>query len=390
LSAETNVKEEDFQTGSVATISFAHAIHDTYTGSLPPLLPILIEKFTLTNTAAGLLSVFVQIPSLIQPWIGYLVDHHNLKWMVIMAPAITGVAMSLLGIVSSYRSLALFLLIAGLSSAALHAVGPALGSNHSGTRLGKGMSFWMVAGEMGRALGPVVVVTAIGFLGLEGMPWLMVGGMIASVFLYIKLRSLTSSSHDIRTHKAHWKNALDSIKKVLVPVSILVFSRSFVTSALSTYLPTYLTNQGATLLLAGASLTILEIAGMAGALLAGPLSDRFGRQLMLLISYIATPIFMILFIYANDLWRIPLLILLGFFAISITPVIMAIVMENAADNRFFANGIYMVISFVLQALTILLVGLVSDWLNLRLTFLISAFFLTLGLPAIFLLPKSMR
>ena len=390
MNAETNVNEKDFQTGSVATISFAHAIHDTYTGSLPPLLPILIEKFTLTNTAAGLLSVFVQIPSLIQPWIGYLADHHNLKWMVIMAPAITGVAMSLLGIVSSYRSLALFLLIAGLSSAALHAVGPALGSNHSGTRLGKGMSFWMVAGEMGRALGPVVVVAAIGFLRLEGMPWLMVGGIIASVFLYIKLRSLTSSSHDISTQKAHWKNALDSIKKVLVPVSILVFSRSFATSALSTYLPTYLKSQGATLLIAGVSLTILEIAGMVGALLAGPLSDRFGRQLLLLISYVATPIFMVLFIYANALWRIPLLILLGFFAISITPVIMAIVMENAADNRFFANGIYMVISFILQALTILLVGLVSDWLDLRLTFLISAFFLTLGLPAIFLLPKSMR
>jgi len=388
LSEEITIEEKGFQTGSVATISSAHAIHDTYTGFLPSLLPVLIDKFSLTNTAAGLLSVFVQIPSLIQPVIGFLADHHNFKWMVILTPAITGAAMSLLGIAPNYGFLLLLMLIAGFSSAALHAVGPGLGSNHSGTKLGRGMSFWMVAGEMGRALGPLVVVSSIGFLTLEGLPWLMLGGIIASVFLYTKLGTITTSSQVAKTKDVNWRNALASMRKILVPVSILIFTRSLVTSALSTYLPTFLTRQGATLWMAGASLTILEIAGMAGAFLAGALSDRFGRRRMLLISFTATPLFLVLFIYAKDLWRFPLLVLLGFFAISIAPVIMAIVMENAGNNRFFANGIYMAVSFVLHALTILLVGLLSDLLDLRLTFLISALFVPLGLPAILLLPKS--
>jgi len=47
---------EQFQTDRVLTISAGHAVHDTYTGFLPPLLPALIETLSLTNTEAGLLT----------------------------------------------------------------------------------------------------------------------------------------------------------------------------------------------------------------------------------------------------------------------------------------------------------------------------------------------
>lgn len=388
MNSEANLERQEFNTGSVATISSAHAIHDTYTGFLAPLLPVLIQKFSLTNTAAGLLSVFIQIPSLIQPFIGYLADHQNLKWMIILTPAISGTAMSLLGIAPNYGILTILLLLTGFSSAALHAVGPGVGSNHSGNKLGRGMSFWMVAGELGRALGPIVVVSAIRALTLEGLPWLMLGGIVASFFLYHKLKTITTlSSQSNNNQSRHWKNALAALKITIIPVAILIFTRSLVTSALSTYLPTFLTTQGSSLWMAGASLTILEIAGMVGAFLAGTLSDRFGRRRMLLISFIATPILLISFIYANGIWRIPLLILLGFFVLSVSPVIMAVVMENASDNRSFANGIYMSVSFVLHAITILLVGLLSDWLNMQITFLISALVVPAGIPAIFMLRK---
>ena len=389
MSIETNIEREEFQTTGVTIVSTAHAVHDTYTAFLPALLPVLIEKFTLTNTAAGLLSVFSQIPSLLQPFIGHLADRTNLRLFIILTPAITGVAMSLLSIAPSYGFLVFLMVLAGLSSASLHAVGPVLSGTLAGIKLGRGMSFWMVGGELGRTLGPLIVVTAIGYLTLDGLPWLMLAGILTSIFLYGKLSSITTQPHNNGNH-IPWKTALRKMRKVMTPLVILIFARAMMFATLSTFLPTFLTSEGSSLWVAGASLSILEAAGVVGALLAGSLSDQFGRRRMLAISFIATPIFMFLFIQTKSFLQIPLLILLGFFGISITPVIMAIVLENFPDNRSFANGVYMAFNFVLMALAILIVGRLSDLINLRFTFMLSAGFILLGLPFIRLLPKSLK
>ena len=114
MNTQSSIEQDKFQTGGVAVVSTAHAVHDTYTAFLPALLPVFIEKFTLTNTAAGLLSVFLQIPSLLQPFIGHLADRRNLRLLIIFTPAITGAAMSLLSIAPGYGFLIFLLVIAGL------------------------------------------------------------------------------------------------------------------------------------------------------------------------------------------------------------------------------------------------------------------------------------
>ncbi len=389
MSTESNIEQEDFQTGGVTVVSIAHAVHDTYTAFLPPLLPVLIGKFSMTNTAAGLLSVFLRLPSLLQPFIGHLADRTNLKLLIILAPSITGAAMSCLGLSPNYGFLIFLLALAGTSSACLHAIGPVMSSTFSGNKLGRGMSFWMVGGELGRALGPLITVTALGALSLEGLPWLMLAGILTSVFLFGKLKSI--STRPLETViKIPWKTALKEMRFVMAPLAVLVFARSLVTATLTTFLPTFLTTQGSSLWMAGASLTILQVSGMLGAFLAGALSDKFGRRRMLVLSFIGTPILMFLFLQITSLWQILPLIMLGFSAISITPVIMAIVMENFPKNRSFANGVYMAVSFIIGALAVLLVGYLSDVFDLRFTFMLSAGFLPLGLPFIFMLPKSQQ
>jgi FSR family fosmidomycin resistance protein-like MFS transporter len=389
MNKETPLRNETFQTGGVTLIAATHAVHDTYTAFLPALLPVLIRNFSLTNTAAGLLSVFMQAPSLLQPVIGHLADRKNLKTLMILTPAVTGAAMSLLPIAPSYGFLAFFLILAGISSAALHSVGPVLGSSLSGTKLGRGMSFWMLGGELGRALGPLITVSAITYLTQARFPWLMLGGIFLSVFLLGKFNQVSTRTRD-QENLIDWRSALRGMGKIMLPLSVVIFTRGMMMTTLTTFLPTYLTESGASLLMAGASLTILEVAGMAGAFLAGSLSDRFGRRRMLVISFIATPILMFIFIQVQNVLRIPLLILLGFFAISVVPVIMALVMENYPNNRSFANGVYMGLSFTLRSLAILLVGALSDWIDLRFTFLLSAGLLLVGLPFVFLLPKTVR
>ena len=367
-------------------MSASHAVHDTYSAFLPPLLPAFVESMSLTNTSAGLLTVFLTLPSLTQPFIGHLADRVGLRWAVILAPAVAGVTMSMLGIAPTYGVLVLLLLIAGTMSAALHAVGPVMTGRLSGNSLGRGMGFWMVGGELGRTLGPIIIVTGVGFLTLEGTPWLMIGGLVASALLWVGLKDLSGRPAGSESG-LHWKQALRKMWPFLLPLAAIIVVRAFMVSALTTYLPIFLHSEGATLWFAGISLAVLEAAGVVGALLGGSLSDRVGRRWVLAVSLIITPVFMFVFLATSGWLRFPLLLLLGFTALSVVPVIMALVQESFPENRALANGVYMATSFILRSGAVLLLGMMGDTWGMRTAFLVSAVLPILGLPFLWLLPS---
>jgi FSR family fosmidomycin resistance protein-like MFS transporter len=383
-STDTALKEK-FQTKHVTAIATAHALHDSFTAFLPPLLPAFIEKFALARAEAGLLTVFLQLPSLLQPLFGRLADHVSLRYIVIIAPAVTAIAMSLIGVAPSYAVIAFLLVIAGISSASLHAVAPAITGKNSGKHLGRGMSFWMVGGELGRTLGPLLIVSVVSHYTLKATPALILIGITASVILYTQLKhvpdQLTKKSNPV-----HWKQSLIKMAPVMLPIIGIVVSRGFLQSVLTTYLPTFLTENGASFWLAGAALTILEMAGVVGALFGGSISDRLGRRRVLFTSMTVSPILTYFFITGSEALRIPLLIVIGLFMMSINPVIMAIVQESFPEDRAFANGVYMAINFVIRSLIVVLVGALGDRFGINRAFVFSSLVALVGLPFVLRLP----
>jgi FSR family fosmidomycin resistance protein-like MFS transporter len=375
-----------FQTDRVLTIVAGHAVHDTYTAFLPPLLPAFIANLALSRTEAGLLSVFMSAPSVLQPVMGHFADRISLKALVILGPAVTGVMMSILGITPSYWLMALFLIIVGVSSAGFHATGPAMISTVSGRSLGRGMGFWMVGGELGRALGPVAVVTALRFLDIKGISWLIPGGLITSIVIYLRLRDVPEHRSDT-SEGLDWGAVFKSLRPIMFPVLGLLLTRAFLLPALSTYLPIYLTDEGAEIWFAGISLSIFEVAGIAGAFLGGTISDRFGRRKVLAFSMLTAPLLTILFVFTDGWVQILLLPILGLTALSITPVLMAIVLESVPENRAMVNGIYLAISFLSRSGAVLVLGMVGDRFGLGLAFQLSAIIMLLGLLIIPFLPK---
>ncbi len=375
-----------FQTGRVVTISAGHAVHDTYTAFLSPLLPLFIENLALTRTEAGLLTVFNQGPSILQPVVGHLADRLSLRFLVILSPAVTATLMSFLGVAPSYALLALLLIVVGCSSAVLHSVAPVMAGRLSGKNLGRGMGFWMVGGELGRTVGPLVIVTAIRFLDSRGTPWLMIGGWLASGMLYLRLRDVPGKPEGT-PEGLPWRQALRSMGPFLVPLVGIIAVRSFMVAALTTYLPIFLTDEGAELWFAGVSLSVLEAAGVVGALLGGSVSDRLGRRLVLSASLFLTPLIMGAFLLLAGWSRFPLLLLLGLTALSITPVIMALVQESFPDNRALANGVYMSLSFLIRSGAVVVVGAMGDLWGMRLAFGVCAAIALLGLPFVLMLPS---
>ncbi|RPJ41129.1 MAG: MFS transporter, partial [Chloroflexi bacterium] len=284
-----------FDTTEVVTVSSAHFVHDTYTSFLAPLLPVLIESLNLTKTAAGMLSIFYQWPSLLQPLIGHLGDRMNLKILVILAPAVSALLMTLLGIAPTYAWLALLLIVAGLNSAGLHSIGPVIAGFFSGKKLGQGMSYWMVGGELARTLGPLLLVSAVAWLTPQGLPWLVFGGVAASVMLFFRLRSV-SDYRPARGTSASWGEAIRRVRPILLPIAAVITFRALLFASFTTFLPTYLTEAGSGLWLAGASLSVMEMAAVIGALAAGIVSDRLGGRRVMAAMTLAAPLAVLLFL----------------------------------------------------------------------------------------------
>lgn len=377
-----------FEAGRVGTIAVGHWVHDSYTAFLAPMLIIFKQTLDLSNTEAGLLSVFMQEASLLQPVIGGVADRFNARYFVIMAPAVTAFAMSMLGVAPNYLALAILLTIAGLSSACLHAVGPVMTGNVSGQKLGLGMSIWMVGGEAGRFIGPLVIGASIPLMGQARMPWLMLGGLLTSIVLFFALPADRRSAHGLARGGTTLRQELKGKGRLLAPLLGFMVVHVILSAALVTYLPVLLHDAGESFWLASVSLSVLQAAGVVGAFFGGTLSDRLGRRTMIFLSIFPTSILMFVFLASSGWWRFPLLMLLGFTSLSITPVIMALVQESFPKNRALANGFYMALSFAFRSLVIIAVGRIGDLWGLRTAFAAAAVVPLVALPLLRWLPAK--
>ncbi len=377
-------EERTFQAGQVGTIVGGHFVHDTFTAFVAPLLPLVIEKLSLSLTLAGALTAFMQFPAILNPFIGYLADKISLRYFVIFAPAASATLIGLLGQMPTYTSLAFLFVLIGISVAAFHAPTPAMIARIAGQRVGLGMSLYMAGGELGRTVGPLVAVAGVAAWGLEGIYRLVVIGWASSLILLWRFRDVSASQY--RKRGVSLREELPKLRTFFLPVLFIVLTRMFLAVSVTTYLPTFLNFEGSTLARAGGMLAVLEGAGVVGALLSGTVSDRFGRKPVLITALVFSSLLTFAFLQVEGWLQIVVLALLGFFTLSPQPVMLAMVQDHLPDNRATANGLYMSISFLVRSLVLVLVGVAGDAWGLRLTFMLSAALSVVGVVPILLLP----
>ena len=377
---------EEFQTGEVVSIVGGHFVHDTFTAFLPTLLPLIIEKLGISLTMAGALNAVSQIPALLNPFIGLLADRVSLRYFVIFAPAVTATFYALLGLAPTPAVLGILLFAGGISTAAFHAPAPAMIGRISGRRIGTGMSLFMAGGELGRTLGPLLAVWAVSTWTLEGSYRVMLVGWAAAALLYWRLHNIAARPASRVSVRGAWGR----IWSLFLPLSAMLLFRNFLVMGMSIYLPTYMSQAGSSLWIAASALTVFQGAGVAGAFTSGPISDRFGRKATLTGAVLLAALMMLAFLRVEGWLQVPVLLLMGFAALSMQPVTLAIVQECFPDHRAFANSLDMKVSFLVMSASTITVGAVGEAYSLRTAFTWSAFAALLALPAIWLLPLKKR
>lgn len=384
LPEQKKVDTTQFQTVNAVSISIAHLLHDIYSSFLAPILPLLIEKLSISYSMAGFLNVAQRLPSLLNPIIGLIADKISVRYFIIIAPSITAISMSLLGLAPSYFVLVMLMFMMGISATLFHVPAPVMMRRVSGNRVGLGMSFFMFSGEIARSIGPIVILGAVSIWGLEGTYRLIPFGLACSVYLYFRISKIKISDEFKRSGTAG--KASDAFKIALPTFKVIVgytFSRSLMRGALTIFLPVYLNDQGASLWLAGAALSVVQLAGAAGTILSGTISDKIGRKTTLMITAVISPILMWLFLIVEGVLLFPLLILVGFFLLAPMPVMLASVNELKTEHPAFINGIYMMISFIINSSGLMLIGIMGDKIGLLLAFQISAVIAVLAIPVTF-------
>ncbi|MBW2022010.1 MAG: MFS transporter [Deltaproteobacteria bacterium] len=387
----TKIKEQSsasgqYKGGLILALSFTHFLHDIYSSFLAPLLPLLIKKLSMSLSEAGFLSTVMQIPALLNPYIGKIADRVSVRLFIVLAPGLTGASMSLIGIAPNYAVLLVLLLVAGISVSLFHVPAPVMVSRVSGAKMGRGMSYFMTGGELARTLGPLAAVGAVSVFGLEGFYPVMIVGLAASGWLFLKFRdvSITIENPEDTSIRKTWRE----MRFILLPLAGILVARGFMHASMAAFLPTFIKEETGNLWLGGTALTLFEFSGVVGVMSAGSLSDHFGRRKVLLVSLLAAPFMLFLFVWLRSWLRFIALMFTGLSILSTTPVMLALVQEHAKGSPSAANGFFMMISFLARSAIVVVVGFLGDLVGLRNTYLISSFLGVLGIPLIFALPKD--
>ncbi|MBN2348615.1 MAG: MFS transporter [Bacteroidales bacterium] len=378
-----------FHTLDVVIISLVHHIHDIYTSFLAPIELVLRDKLGINHTMFGMLSVIQRIPSLLNPLIGIMAEKIKVRYAVIFAPSITAVSMSLMGIAPGYIFLAILLFISGFSSALFHIPTPVMIKQVSGKKTGRGMSFYMVGGELARTLGPIIITGAIDLWGFHGIFRLMPMGLVASLVLFLRFRNF-----DLRKNFTHaettegYRKTMRKFLPLFLTIAGILFTRGAMKASMTLYLKGYLELTGTSNWIAAIALSTVYLSGAAGTFISGTVSDKLGRRNTLLIISIISPLLMGLFIYLHGILIFPLLILIGIFLLATTPVMLAAIHETDTNHLPFVNGIFMTGNFLISSIMTVVVGYAFDKLGYETSFKLAALLALLAIPFALKVPEK--
>lgn len=373
---------------TLAATTVAHFINDFYVAFLAPLLPLVVARFNLTLTLAGLLATILNTSAaLSQPLFGALADRMRRRFLVVLGPALTVAAMGLMGVAPSYGALILLLLLAGTGTASFHPQGASTAGFASGQQKGVGLSLFVAGGELGFSLGPVVIATVVAAYGLSATWMVALPGILACLLLW----RVVTPHHVAAVTRTHTLRA--ELREALRPLALLwsvVTLRTIIISSYITFLPLLLRERGGSIIAGGAAVFLFGGLGAIGGLAGGALSDRLGRRAVLVLSLILSAPLLLLFVRGHQPWSYLFLAAGGITMYLSAAVTIVMAQELMPQRASVASSIVMGLAWGVAGLSLTAVGALADAVGLStaLTWILSL--TLLALIGVAFLPKQRR
>jgi MFS transporter, FSR family, fosmidomycin resistance protein len=371
----------------MAVLSAGHLFTDVSQGSVPALLPFLKSHDHLSLTAASALVLAATISSsVIQPLFGHISDRRSLPWLMPLGPGLGGLGIALAGFAPNYALTFAAIVLSGVGVASFHPEGSRFANYVSGARRASGMSLFSVGGNVGFALGPVLVTPLMLLFGLHGTVFVLVPTwLMAGVLLYElpRLRGFRTDVVDGRVNRGQHPEAW----RPFAVLSGVIALRSFVYFGLVTFIPLYyvsVLHAGKTY--GNAALSAMLLGGAVGTLVGGPLADRFGRRAVLIGSMLALPPLVTGYLLSGPALALVFATVAGAATIATFAVTIVMGQEYLPGRLGVSSGVTIGLSIGLGGVGAPLLGLLGDAHGLRAVFVVIAALPLLALALSFALP----
>lgn len=340
----------------LGTLSWLHFLNDGAANYLPGILPALLIALHVDVRFAGIIMSALLVGQSLQVFSGWFADHVGGRWMMLLGLVGSSVGAALIGWANQIVWLIPALVAIGVSNAFFHPQALACARQACGSRPGFGMSLFLIGGEIGRGLWPLIGSVVVVYLGLG---WLWLLGLPALLTLALAGRSLP------RQRRRHSDANRIAWREHIGPMSALVvFSllRALLIFGAVTYVPLLWHARGYSLDAGAGAIAMMLVVGIVGNIGGGHLADRIGRRAVLIASSLACSVLLALFVVCHGDWQWFLLGLLGVAMFAALPLGIVIGQDLFPENRSLGSGMALGLSNGLAALALIGLGpIASRW-----------------------------
>ncbi len=373
----------------VLSLALVHFIGDFYVSFVNPLLPVFVEKFSLTLAQVGLLAGISRLLAfVVQPSVGYLADHYRTRLFVLGGPLLAILFIPLVGVAPGFLVLILFVSLGSIGSSMFHPTCAGMVSTYAGPNFGLSMSIFNVGGTIAFAVGPLFITYYVTSYGLWKSPFTMIFGLAVMALLLRVIPVPQMEGLENLGFIGSLREVLGKVWKSIMLIWVVMVLRTFVAQSFMTFIPVLFAREGYSLISIGTMVSLFTVAGAMSGLLAGHLSDRIGYKPIFYSAFgLTTPSFyLVLFLTGN--WIYFSVFLAGFFAMATLPLGVVMAQELAPRGKSMVSSLMMGLAFGTGGMMTPVTGKLADIFSIRpvLFFLAIIPFLTIGL--ISLLPEK--
>ncbi len=373
-------------------VSMGHLLNDMFQAVIPSIYPMIKETLGLSFMQVGAITLTNQITSsLLQPMVGYFSDRHPRPYALVAGMCFTLTGLLLLSMADSFPLVLFSVAFVGVGSSVLHPESSKIARMASGGAKGMAQSIFQIGGNVGRAIGPVMVALIVVPHGQGSIRWFALMAVLA-IWVLARIGSWykkqlerygrTKSKFDIE-NESHLSRR--QVIVALLALLVLMFSKDFYTANIQNYLTFYMIDKfGLSVASSQYVLFAFLVSTAVGLLIGGEVGDRYGRKYVIWFSILGSSPFALLLPYCNLTWTIVLAILVGMVMSSAMSAILVYGTELLPGNVGMISGAFFGLSFGLGGIGSALFGWIADLTSIQHVFQLTAYLPLLGMAAYFL------
>lgn len=345
------------------SLTLGHFSVDMLGGAMPIAVGLYLkDALGLSLGQIGLLlGAYQMTSSLTQPLFGYLSDRYGGRWFAVGGLIWLAVLQGLVGFMPTFQSAVVVATLAGLGSAAFHPQGASGANIAAGDQKSAGIAMFMLGGNGGFAVGPILAALVLGAMGVRGTAVLGLVGLLIAPFLYFLTGRAQKQGSDKKS--ASWRIELNPLFTTTAVVAlILVMSlRAMSQQSFSSFTPQFFVDiagfsKAEASLLSSLMLFVLAF----GTLTGGMLADRIGGvKVMVGSMLISAPLMAAMFLFGDwrAFWVAPFL---GFASGAAWPPMLVMAQSLFPKNAGVGSGVALGFVFAMGGIGLQITGWLAE------------------------------